>query len=116
MKNWHWLLVAVIAALGLMWMMGSPGGEPSPEDKYLERFAAQQACRKELNEAIREVNRRMQYAIAYNDQRAMQVYSPMASRLAEIRRRIDTPRGLAGPYDASADLAEIRGIRAKLGR
>jgi hypothetical protein len=114
MKNWHWLLVAMIAVLGLMWMMGS--AEPSQEDKNLERFAAQQACRKELNEAIKEVNRRMQYAIAYNDQRAIQAYSPMGYRLAEIRRRIDTPRGLAGPYDATADLAEIREIRAKLGR
>lgn len=116
MNNATYIVLALLAAIGLMWMMGSTPVEPSQEDKNLERFATKESCKVELNQAIKEIDRRLQFAIAYNDQRAIRVYSPMAYRLVEIRRRMENAQGLAGNYDASAELAEIRGIRAKLGR
>jgi hypothetical protein len=116
MNNTLSIVLAVIAALGLMWMMGTPSEEKPQPDRNLERFAAQQACLAELNQAIKEIDRRLQHAIALNDQRAIQAYSPMAYRLAEIRRRMENTKGLFGNYDATDDLAEIREIKAKLGR
>lgn len=115
MKDKHlvWLLVAV-CCIGAFWLLRQPSAheEQSPDDRAFIR----ERSRVELNQAIKEINRRLQYAIALNDQRAIATYSPMAYRLAEIRRRMENTKGLFGNYDATDDLAEIREIKAKLGR
>ena len=116
MKDKHlvWLLVAA-CAIAAFWLLSKRSGgseELSPEDRI---FARQRALI-ELNQAIKEIDRRLQHAIALNDQRAIERYSPMAYRLVAIRQRMQEARGFLKQSDPEIDLAEIREIRAKLGR
>ncbi len=114
MKNWHWLALAA-CVIGAFWLLSQRSGgneELSPEDRTFLR----QRALIELNQTIKEIDRRLQHAIALNDQRAIERYSPMAYRLVAIRQRMQEARGFLKQSDPEIDLAEIREIRAKLGR
>ncbi len=114
MKNWHWLALAA-CVIGAFWLLSQRSGgneELTPED----RIYARQRALIELNQAIKEIDKRLQHAIALNDQRTIERYSPMAYRLVEIRQRMQEARGFLKPSDPEIDLAEIREIRAALAK
>lgn len=113
MKNY--ILIGVVCIAGILWLLSQQSvgyEEPSTEDLIFTR----QQCLRELYPAIKETDRRLQHAIALNDWRAIERYRPMAYRLVEIRRRLESPKSLFEKYDARPDQAEIREIKAALGR
>lgn len=108
-----YIVLGILLVVAIVW--------PRAEVDYAEqppevRTGMRQAAITELNEAIKEVNRRLQYAIALNDQRAIEKYSPMAYRVNRIRQRMQEARGFLKQSDPTFDLAEIREIRAALAK
>lgn len=113
MKNY--ILIGVVCVAGILWLLSQPSGG-SEELTTEDRIFIRQQCLRELYPAIKETDRRLQYAIALNDWQAIQRYSPIAYRLVEIRRRLESPKSLFEKYDARSDQAEIREIKASLSK
>ena len=67
----------------------------------------------ELDQVCNEVDRRLQYACLYGNGPAMRTYSPIAYRLAEIRRQM-LNHPLTGQGDPMMFRDEIREIRNSL--
>lgn len=113
MNRKYLVLAAVLLVLGIiLWLRSEV---PYAEQSFAGKFSMEMECKAELTEAIRETNKRLQYAIALNDRRAIAKFSPMAHQLARIRDRMENPF-IRGKYDPTIERGEIRSIRAAVAR